>query len=206
MKPGMISKYSFTGGLVLCAILMVAPLALGQSSSFTYQGRLTDGGTAATGNYDLQFALWDSASGGAQIGSTLTISTVAVSNGVFVVNLDFGANSFNGAARFLEIGARPISGAAFTLLSPRQPVTAIPYSIRSLNAAAADTATNATQLGGVTASQYVQTNDARLSDPRVPTAGSANYIQSNPAGAQSSNFNISGNGTVGGTLSGNAVN
>src|SRR5205807_10279948 len=44
-----------------------------------YQGRLTDGGTAANGNYDLQFALFDSPSGGTQIGSTQTLNTVAVS-------------------------------------------------------------------------------------------------------------------------------
>jgi hypothetical protein len=187
-------------GATLLVLIGSARVALGQTSSFSYQGRLTDGGTAATGNYDFQFGLWDSASGGAQIGPTLTLSSVAVSNGVFSVSLDFGASSFNGASRFLEISARPISGGAFTLLSPRQPVTAIPYAIRSLNAAAADTATNATQLGGVTASQYVQTNDSRLSDPRAPTAGSANYIQSNPASTQSSNFNISGSGSVGGAL------
>jgi len=72
-------------------VLLSAMAANAQTSTFTYQGRLNDGGTAATGNYDLQFALWDSLSGGAQIGSTLTISTVAVNNGTFTVTLDFGA-------------------------------------------------------------------------------------------------------------------
>ncbi|HXD33783.1 MAG TPA: hypothetical protein VN643_21865 [Pyrinomonadaceae bacterium] len=55
-----------------------------------------------------------------------------------------------------------------------------PYAIRSFAAASADTATtatNATQLGGVAASQYVQTNYARLSDARTPAPGSSNYIQ-----------------------------
>jgi len=72
-------------------VLLSAMAANAQTSTLTYQGRLNDGGTAATGNYDLQFALWDSLSGGAQIGSTLTISTVAVNNGTFTVTLDFGA-------------------------------------------------------------------------------------------------------------------
>src|SRR5881394_2034930 len=112
--------------IIALVILFGARHAGAQSSSFTYQGRLTDGGTAANGNYDLQFALWDSASGGTQIGSTVTLNTVAVSNGVFNVSLDFGAGSFNGANRFLEISARPISGGAFTVLTPRQPVTATP--------------------------------------------------------------------------------
>src|SRR5438876_873142 len=93
--------------------------------------------------------------------------------------------------------------------SPRQPVTATPYSIRSASAAVADTAstaTNATQLGGVAAGQYVLTSDSRLSDPRPPTAGSSNYIQNTTSQQGSSNFNISGNGTAGGTLSANIVN
>src|SRR5438132_2896222 len=206
----------FVGALfmVLCVF---ASAAFAQTSSFTYQGRLTDGGTPANGNYDLQFALFDSLSGGAQVGSTQTLNTVAVSNGVFTVSLDFGASAFTGASRFLEISARP-TGGSFTLLTPRQQVTSTPYAIRSANASSADTATNATnatnaatatnatQLGGIAAGQYVQTNDSRLSDSRPPTPGSSNYIQNTSAQQSASNFNISGNGTVGGTLSGNVLN
>jgi len=159
----------------------------------------------------LQFALFDSASSGTQIGSTQTLNSVLVSAGVFGVTLDFGANSFSGANRFLEISARVSGVGTFTLLSPRQQVTATPYAIRSVNASSADTATtattatNATQLGGIAASQYVQTGDSRLTDTRPPSAGSANYIQ-NTNSAQSGNFNISGNGTAAGTLTGSIVN
>jgi hypothetical protein len=212
VKRRALSSNSFGLSVALFSILLSATTALGQTTSFTYQGRLTDGGTAANGNYDLQFALWDSASGGTQVGSTLTVSTVAVSNGGFSVSLDFGAGSFNGANRFLEISARPVSAGAFTLLSPRQQVTATPYAIRSANTSLADnattaaTATNATQLGGVAASQYVQTSDSRLSDARAPAAGSANYIQNTTNQQAGVNFNISGNGTIGGILSGNVVN
>src|SRR5438046_10215239 len=115
------------------ALSFSASTAFAQTTTFTYQGRLTDGGTAANGNYDLQFGLFDSLSGGVQVGSTQTINTVAVSNGVFTVSLDFGANSFPGANRFLEISARP-TGGSFTLLTPRQPITSPPYAVRSLNA------------------------------------------------------------------------
>src|SRR5438128_10191546 len=211
----MIPKLQHRGSLVLIvlalSILIGASAVFAQTNSFTYQGRLTDGGTAANGNYDLQFVLFDSLSGGAQVGSTQTINTVPVSNGVFTVSLDFGANSFPGANRFLEISARP-TGGSFTLLTPRQQVTSTPYAIRSANASSADiatnatnatnatTATNATQLGGIAASQYVQTNDSRLSDARPPTPGSSNYIQNTASAQASSNFNISGNGAVGGTL------
>ena len=211
----MISKSRFGKSFALFTIVLAMSLgattARAQTSSFTYQGRLTDGGAAANGNYDLQFALFDSLSGGAQVGSTQTLNTVAVSNGVFTVGLDFGANAFNGANRFLEISARPSGAGSFTLLTPRQQITSTPYTVRSTSAGNADTATNATnaatatnatQLGGIAASQYVQTNDSRLSDARSPTAGSANYIQNRTSQQSSTNFNIAGNGTAGGNLTG----
>ena len=173
-----------TRAFVIAAItILAATVASSQTTSFVYQGRLTDGGTSANGNYDLQFALWDSLSGGTQVGSTQTVNTVAVGNGVFTVSLDFGANAFSGAGRFLEISARPAGSGSFTLLSPRQPITSTPYAVRSLNAASADS---------VPASG-------------VP-AGSGNYIQNSSSPQSSSNFNISGNGTAGGTLSGGVVN
>ena len=50
------------------------------------------------------------------------------------------------------------------------------------------------------------TGDARLTNARAPTAGSANYVQNTAAPQSASNFNVSGNGTVGGTLSSNIVN
>src|SRR5436305_2363431 len=143
MKPRFLYKTSIAFVTVMFLLLFSAPVLFAQSSSFTYQGRLTDGGTAANGNYDLQFALWDSASGGTQIGSTQTLNTVAVSNGVFTVSLDFGASSFNGANRFLEISARPSGAGSFTVLTPRQPVTAMPYAVRSVNASAADALSSA---------------------------------------------------------------
>src|SRR5439155_17338097 len=203
----MISKSLFGKSFALFTIVLAMSLgattARAQTSSFTYQGRFTDGGAAANGNYDLQFALFDSLSGGAQVGSTQTLNTVAVSNGVFTVGLDFGANAFNGANRFLEISARPSGAGSFTLLTPRQQITSTPYAVRSASAGNADTATNATnasQLGGVAANQFVRTNDARLSDSRPPTPGSTNYIQNSSAPQAGSGFNVSGNGTVGGTF------
>src|SRR5437660_9286120 len=114
----MISKSRFGKSFALFTIVLAMSLgattARAQTSSFTYQGRLTDGGTAANGNYDLQFAVFDSLIGGAQIGSTQTLNTVAVTGGVFTVTLDFGASNFTGANRFLEISARPSGPGSFT--------------------------------------------------------------------------------------------
>src|SRR5438128_5219669 len=133
----------------LLIVACVSSVRAQQTTSFTYQGRLTDGGTAANGNYDLQFALFDNVAGGAQIGSTLTRSSVTVSGGVFSVQLDFGVSAFPGANRFLEIGVRPVGGGAFTTHAPRQQISSTSYAIRTLCADTAENATNATQLSDV---------------------------------------------------------
>ena len=189
--------------LLMLTIVLSGGAILGQTSGFNYQGRLTDGGMPANGNYDLQFALFDAADGTNQIGQTKIVSSVPVSAGIFTVTLDFGANAFSGANRFLEISARPSGAGSFSLLTPRQPITSTPYAVRSSSTASAD---NAQQLAGVAASQYVKTDDARMSDARDPKAGNSNYVQNSTSLQAATNFNVSGNGTVGGLLSGNAVN
>lgn len=139
-------KVYFLGALVW----LVAGTAFAQSTAFTYQGKLTDAGNPANGNYDLQFKLFDTVTvgTGAQVGALLVRNPVTASAGVFTVILDFGANVFDGAARYLEIGVRPVNTTeAYTLLAPRQPVTAAPYAIQTLNAQ---------QLGGLPASRFVQ--------------------------------------------------
>jgi len=94
------------------------------------------------------------------------------------------------------------SGGGYQQLLPRQQINHSPYSFRSLNAASADTATNSTQLGGIAAGQYVLTSDARLSDARPPTSGSAKLCSDRTSQQASTDFNISGDGTAGGMLSG----
>ena len=175
-------KYFFRLGVISLFLWLSAIVGPAQTTAFTYQGRLTDGGTAANGNYDLQFALFDSVSGGTQIGATQPIPNVSVSAGIFTVQLDFGASAFPGANRFLEISTRLAGTASFTTLSPRQPITSTPYAIRSLNASSADAVT----LSGV-------------------PGGSGNYIQNSTTQQTNSNFNISGNGIIGSVLSAKKV-
>jgi len=113
-----------------------AATALG--NSFTYQGRLLDGGSPANGTYDLRFILFDAESGGAQVGAINTREDVTVTNGLFAVELDFGAAAFGADARWVEIAVRPGSGtgtAGFTILSPRQPVSPTPFALYAKAAA-----------------------------------------------------------------------
>ncbi len=100
------------------------------ATTFTYQGRLVDAGSPANGTYDLRFILYDAETGGAQVGTTVTRDDVQVASGLFTVELDFGAAAFQGDARWLEIAVRPGSSTgAFTVLSPRQPVSPAPYAL-----------------------------------------------------------------------------
>ncbi|HKQ37896.1 MAG TPA: hypothetical protein VJ063_07445 [Verrucomicrobiae bacterium] len=115
-----------------------------QSSTFTYQGRLTSGASAYTGVAEIQPTLWDAATGGTQVaGNNPSSVLVNVTNGLFVLPLDFGNTPFGtGADRWLEIQLRTTLG-PFTTLTPRQRITATPYALRAANAATAATATTA---------------------------------------------------------------
>lgn len=197
--------------LVFFAIALgIASDISAQTTAFTYQGSLKDGTNQANGTYDLQFRLWDASS---PIAGPITLEDVPVTNGVFSVNLDFGASALPGADRYLEISVRPgASTGAFTTLAPRQQVTSSPYAMQAAfagNATTADTALNANNaanaqnadaVGGTPADQVIKEGDPRLTDMRQPTAGSASYVQINPSSPQTGNFDILGNAKVRSTL------
>ena len=131
--------------LTLAFSLYPSSLSAGSplGTSFNYQGRLADGGSPASGNYDLRFVIYDALADGNAVGGPLT-NAVVVSDGLFTVILDFGAGVFDGNARWLEIGVRTNgSPGDFTTLSPRQALTPSPYALYAPNAGAAVTATSA---------------------------------------------------------------
>lgn len=194
MKQRRIIFNGFCFAVVLISVFFItASNALAQTSAFTYQGKLNDGGSAANGNYDMQFKLFDTLSSGNQVGAMLTITNVQATAGIFSVSLDFGTASFSGGDRFLEISISQAGQNNFTTLAPRQKLTSAPYSIK---ASASETATNSLNLGGVAANQFVQTNDSRLSDSRMPLPGSGDYLQNTTTQQASVNFNIGGTGTA----------
>ena len=99
-------------------------------TGFTYQGHLSDGNASADGLYDFEFKLYDALAAGAQVGSTVAAGDVAVNDGVFTTNIDFGPGAFGGGARWLQIGVRPgNSGGAYTALTPRQELSPAPYAL-----------------------------------------------------------------------------
>jgi hypothetical protein len=91
-------------------------------SGFTYQGRLKTGGSPANGQFDFSFGLYDAASGGSPVGIGVIESNVTVQDGLFTVVLTFGAQAFNGEARWLQIAVRPADTGSYTNLATRAPI------------------------------------------------------------------------------------
>jgi hypothetical protein len=193
---------------LLVALVLWAGAAGAQETAFTYQGQLTEAGAPANGDYDFQFALFDNDGGGNQIGETQTLPAIAVSNGLFTVDLNFGLSPFTGENRFLEVRVRPAGGESYTTLAPRQFISWTPYAIRTLSAATAD-GLSSTCTGCVGDTQIQSVAGSKIAGPISVTsvpAGSGHYIQNGTSPQATSNFNIGGDGTAGGTLSGNLVN
>ena len=121
------------------SILIFCAFAFAQPTEFTYQGRLNDGAVPAMGTYQMQFSLFGSAGGIDQIGSTITVASVAVTQGIFTVTLSIDEpNAFDGGPRWLAISVKRAADPSFVPLSPRQPLTSAPYSIKSINSTSTD--------------------------------------------------------------------
>jgi hypothetical protein len=102
-------------------------------TSFSYQGELRDARGPVDDDCDLRFWLWDSAIGGAQVGSTVTLEGVTLVDGLFTAQLGFGADAFQGDARWLEVAAAcPAGSGDYAVLEPRQLLTASPYALHAL--------------------------------------------------------------------------
>ncbi|HOX71249.1 MAG TPA: hypothetical protein PLR28_03820 [Dokdonella sp.] len=90
-----------------------------QLPDFTYQGHLQQNGQPSTGLFDLGFSLYDSATGGLQVGTTILEPQFPVSDGLFTVSLSF-PGAFTGQQRWLQVS---VNGQP---LLPRQAVSTAP--------------------------------------------------------------------------------
>lgn len=162
---------------------------------FTYQGRLSDKTSPAAGVYDLRFALCDAEAGG-NVLIAITNVAVEVSDGLFTTRLDFGAGTFAGDARWLEIGVRTNGGTTFETLVPRQPLTPSPYALHALTAGTA-LQVPATHLTGTLSDSRLSTNVARL-DGSATFAGTVTAAAFSGNGAGLGNLNAAAlaSGTV----------
>lgn len=121
----------------VCAVGLTCTAAKGEpvGAAFTYQGQLKDGGVPINGLADFHFTLWDMENEGSSIASE-GFEAVQIDNGLFSVELNFGATAFTGEARWLEIAvAYPTGEGGWTTLTPRQPLTPAPYALYALSGA-----------------------------------------------------------------------
>ena len=126
------------------ALRAQTPLA----TAFTYQGQLKEGGVPANGEFDFLFRLFDSDNGFVQVGSVCVVYDQAVTNGLFAVELEFGAGVFTGDALWLEVAVRPSGSSVYAFLSPRQAVTAAPYALALPGLWTVNNATSPNVIGG----------------------------------------------------------
>jgi hypothetical protein len=119
-------------GLALAGPLPAAAQAV--TSAFTYQGELRAGGNPASANFDMEFRLFNAATGGTQIGPVVTRLNVPAVNGLFNVQLDFGPSQFAGDRQWLEVRIKPAGSGSYETLSPRTEVTATPYALGAVAA------------------------------------------------------------------------
>lgn len=124
--------------MLLSGVLTTAVAA--QSTEFTYQGLLKNGGALVSGRHDLRFSLFNAATAGNQVGVTVCADDVLVDEGWFSTTIDFGQRFATNQGRFLEIEVRRDTGLAcgnttgFTTLTPRQPITAAPMATHARSA------------------------------------------------------------------------
>jgi hypothetical protein len=117
--------------LMRCVLLLAvasgaAFAATPQSTAFTYQGSLSANGQPANGNVDLTFALFDAATNGNQVGSTLTQPQYPVAQGLFTIDLNF-PGAFTGNQLWLQV---TVNG---TPVLPRQAVNTTPVAQYALS-------------------------------------------------------------------------
>jgi hypothetical protein len=124
----------FADWALLCmALFPLAAAAQPLSTTFTYQGQLNQSNAPLDAAADLEFRLFDAPSGGTQVGNTALVNNVNVVDGLFTASVDCGSSPFNGNQRWLQVAVRsPAGSGIFTTLSPRQPMTAVPYALYAL--------------------------------------------------------------------------
>ena len=115
------------------------------TTAFTYQGQLLNNGTSVNGTNVMVFTLYSAATGNTAIATPIT-NSVPVSNGLFMVNLNFGGAAFNGNACWLGIA---VSNDTTNIdLSPRMQILPTPYATYAASAASATVAGSASNFVG----------------------------------------------------------
>ncbi|MCL4861841.1 MAG: hypothetical protein KJZ93_20655 [Caldilineaceae bacterium] len=132
---------ALVGGSVAAEGVEPAAVQAPLGAAFTYQGQLKRDGGLFDGSCNFQFTLWDEERDGAQQGDSQSLADLAVLNGLFTAQLDFG-NQFTGDARWLEVQVQCEDDEEYTTLAPRILLTSSPYAIGLMPGAQIEGAVN----------------------------------------------------------------
>ncbi len=123
--------------VVIASGLLAAAGAICQAQTtvdegFTYQGRLSEDGSLATGTYDFRFQLFSTDTGGAIL-SQFDVADLGVTSGLFQTKVFFGKFIKTTEKRWMQVLVRPgASTGAFTALGDRQELNAVPFATRAI--------------------------------------------------------------------------
>ena len=172
--------------IAICHLLFAICLSVfAQGTAFTYQGQLQNNGSPASGTYNLTFTLFGTNTTGVAIAGPVTNNAVFVTNGLFMVLVDFGPGAFTGATNWLQIGVETNLASPFTTLTPRQQLTPVPYAIYAENAGTVF-ASQLTSIGngnGGSGNFFVGPSGNSTTSGSLNTANGADALFSNTSGS-----------------------
>jgi len=157
----------------LAALALAGLFAAGSvlaETTISYQGHLEADGEPADETVDMSFELFDDPTGGSSVGGPIDVDGVEVAEGLFQVELDFGADTFDGQPRFLaiEVDGQP--------LEPRQRVASTPVAQFALEGNEGPEGPE----GPEGASPFVLDGDDAYFDQGAVSLGTDGFLPSNP--------------------------
>ncbi len=111
--------------LVTVALALAVGCALGSGAvlgeNFSYHGNLEEAGTPANGSYDLKLTLYSSEQGGQVLAGPIQAYGVAVLDGAFNTNVDFGSTLNLDRTAWLAVEVKA-AGGQYEVLADRSPI------------------------------------------------------------------------------------
>lgn len=105
-------------------LLLGSAWAQPMSPVYVYQGSLNDGGQPFTGTASFTLQVFDAVAGGTPITSVYNYNNFPVTNGLFQINVNMGADVFNDEARYLQLTVNGVTQ------SPRQLMAYAPRALQ----------------------------------------------------------------------------
>ncbi len=207
--------------------LNTLPTQAATNSNLNFQARLqtASGGIAADGLYNVEFKLYSASTGGSALWTETYLNSntqgIRVKNGYLTTNLG-SVTAFPGTINWdqdlwITMTVRGTGSCAFAActptdaeMTPRLKLTGVPYAFRAGQLAKYNSGTGFTSTleinaptGGNQTFQIADQGAAGTYTLLTQNAANASYIQNQTASPQTAGFNVSGNGTVGGTIRSN---